>query len=305
VTLCVRYFLPFATIYVVFAVPFAILNFFASRHLEPVFAAINELMQRSAATGKPVAQGLLLRTISQANVLDGWTLAALVAAILVAPLPFGALIQATTERYLGREITFAQAYRVGFDRWLPLVGVSVLCFCAALIAYLAIVLVAAVIATALVFLTRSLHAVGIALTALTIIALLLAAVAFALVATLAVQMAYFTCVVERTAPFAAVSSGLRRVFVGVGLWRSLLVGAAFLAIGIGIALVGAIGQGLIATMLHSDVAGAIYSTVLRIATAAFTTAFMAIFYFDLRVREEGLDLALDAERARAQPLEPA
>lgn len=305
VTLCVRYFVPFATIYVVFAVPFAVVNFFATRNLQPVLRAINETMTRAAASGKPVDQAEVLRTIAHANLFDGWTAAALIGAILVAPLPIGALIEATAERYLGREIAFAQAYRVGFARWMPLVGVNVLCFFAALVAYLGIVVVTVAIALAFAFLAAALHGVGIVLSVLAFLILGLAAIAFALVATLAVQMAYFTCVVERAAPFAAVSTALRRVFVGVGLRRSLLVGAAFLAIGIGIGLVASIGQGLIFAMLHNDVVGAAYATILRVATAAFTTAFMAIFYFDLRVREEGLDLALEAERARAHSLETA
>jgi hypothetical protein len=39
---------------------------------------------------------------------------------------------------------------------------------------------------------------------------------------------------------------------------------------------------------------AIFSTLLSLATAAFVTAFVGIFYFDLRVRGEGFDLQLAA-----------
>jgi hypothetical protein len=42
--------------------------------------------------------------------------------------------------------------------------------------------------------------------------------------------------------------------------------------------------------IAGEIGGTAYAALVGIATAAFTTAFIAIFYYDLRVREEGFDL---------------
>jgi hypothetical protein len=42
----------------------------------------------------------------------------------------------------------------------------------------------------------------------------------------------------------------------------------------------------------------VYATIIEVATAAFTTAFITIFYYDLRVREEALDLQIAAQAAQ-------
>jgi hypothetical protein len=91
------------------------------------------------------------------------------------------------------------------------------------------------------------------------------------------------------------------VFFGVGLQRALLVGLAYVAILLGIEFVSSVGAVVLIGIVHSSVAGVAYETIVRVITAAFTTAFIAIFYFDLRVREEGFDLQLAAQAARTGP----
>jgi hypothetical protein len=101
-------------------------------------------------------------------------------------------------------------------------------------------------------------------------------------------------VLEGASFWDAFASGLRRVFVGVGLRRSLLVGLAYFAIFLGIGIVNAVGQGVLFGFVHSDVLGAIFSVIASVIAGAFSTVFLVLFYYDLRVREEGLDLQLSA-----------
>jgi hypothetical protein len=129
--------------------------------------------------------------------------------------------------------------------------------------------------------------------------------AVCLVVALAWQVSYFACVLEQQNFAVAFVSGIQRVFKGVGLQRALLVGLAYVAILIGITLVSGLGETLLIGLVHSAVAGTVYTTIVRVATAAFTTAFIAIFYYDLRVREEGLDLQLAAQAAPVVPVVPA
>jgi hypothetical protein len=81
----------------------------------------------------------------------------------------------------------------------------------------------------------------------------------------------------------------------------MLAGLAYVAIGFGIFIVTAIGESVLFGFLHSNLLGTIFATAVEVASAAFTTAFVTIFYFDLRVREEGLDLQIAARAAGALP----
>ena len=179
--------------------------------------------------------------------------------------------------------------------WPALVGLNVLYVACGGAVYLVSVVFLVFVVIALAFVTVQARAIGIALDVVVGGTFLIAALAFGIVAALAIQISYFTCVVERAPCVTAFSRGLSRVFARVGLQRALLVGVAFVAIGIGIFLVSLVGQSIILGIIHSEALGTAYATLLRIATAAFTTAFVAIFYYDLRVREEGLDLQLAAQ----------
>ena len=292
VNLCVRHFTTFALIYLVFAVPLAVFQFFGTQDQAKVFGALTDMLQQQAHTGKPADPEQFLKTLSHGPVFNVWTALALVSLLLVGPLPKAALISATSASYLGGSARFADAYRVALQKWLPLIGINLLYLGCGFVAYILLIVVAVVTGLALSLLVALLHAVGIAIAVAVGLVVVLAVLALAVVVGLALQVSYFTCVVENVPFVLAFSQGLQRVFQRVGLRRSLLVGLAYIAIVIGILVVSLLGQSVLFGLLHSNVAGTVYTTAVSIATAAFTTAFVGIFYFDLRVREEGLDLQL-------------
>ena len=297
VTLCVKNFVPLALIFIIYAIPYAIVQHLATRDLAQIAATFQGAINAPSAKTGAADPAALSHALSGAHI-NGWYPLLVVLVFFVAPLPAAALIEACAAAYFKRPTTLGSAYRVALKRWLPLIGINVLYLGAGLIVYVLVVLLAIAVIFALVLVTAALHAVGVALSVLVGAAVVLAGIAFFIVATLAVQISYFTCVLENAGTIVAFAQGLRRVFFGVGLVRSLLVGIAFVAISLGIGIVALLGQSIILSLSHSTVAGSIYETVVRIATAAFTTAFIAIFYYDLRVREDGLDLELAADAAR-------
>ena len=304
VTLSVKHFVPFALILVVYTIPLGIVQYFATADFARIMHTITATIAAQAAAGKPADPKVLSQALGSGQPLNGWYGLLGMLVFFVGPLPAAALIVACAAFYLGRSVTFGEAYRTALGRWLPLVGINLLYLGAGLLLYMVLVLLGVALIFGIVLITTALHAVGIALAVIVSLLATVLAVAFFIVAALAMQVSYFTCVVEGAGAVAAFSRGLRRVFVGVGLSRSLLVGAAFLAIGIGITMLSFVGESVLLGLLQNSIASTAYATVLRIATAAFTTAFVAIFYFDLRVREEGFDLQLDADRMRA-PAMPA
>ncbi len=298
VTLCVRHFVPLALIFVIYAIPYAIVEYLATQDLTHVISSVTTVLQSQTGGGRAADPSAIVKALGTAPHLNGWYPLLVVLTFFVGPLPAGALIHACDAYYFKRETTLRRAYRVALGRWLPLVGVNCLFLGAGLMLYVGFGLVAIVVTLGLVVLTSSLHAVGVAIAVAIGAALALVAIAFLIVATLAVQIAYFTCVIERENSIVAFARGIGRVFIGIGLARSLLVGIAYVTIAIGIGIVALVGESIVVGLVHNAAAGSAYAALVRVATAAFTTAFVAIFYYDLRVREEGLDLALAADAAR-------
>lgn len=294
VTLCVRHFALFALIFVVYAVPIAIFQFFGTADQAKFFGSLTDVVQAQAA-GKHVDPNAITKALSQTPaVLNVWTGLLILALVFVSPLPTAAMIEAASELYLGGASSFERAYRTALDRWLPLIGVNLLYIAAGIGLYIVIFIVALIFVFAIVLVAKASTPLGVAMGIVFGGIFLLAALAFGVIATLAIQISYFGCVVERQPFVTAFSRGISRVFGGTGLRRSLIAGLAYVAVLMGIGLVSLVGQSLLYGFLKSNVAGTIYETIVRVATAAFTTAFVAIFYYDLRVRTEGLDLHVAA-----------
>jgi hypothetical protein len=295
VTLCVRFFVPLAVVYVVFAVPQGVIQYFAGRSFARLFLILTQTLRTQGTRGTPADPTLLAHQLAALPAPSGWTLGAWVLVILLAPLALGALVSMTAQDYLGRASSFAQAYRTALDRWLPLIGVIAIFIVAGIFLYVAFAFVLTLVGFGIAFLYVFSHPLGLAIGIPLAIAVVLATLAFVLVAVLALQVAYFTCVIERASPIGAFVSSLARVFGGIGFPRALLFGGAYLAIAIGVGVVALVGELATMSFLHSEVAAQAYATLLRLVAAIFTTAFACIFYFDLRVREEGFDLQLAAQ----------
>ena len=300
VTLCVANFVPLSLLFLVYAIPLGIVQYFATKDVTSVLQAITEALQSQAAGGKSGDPQAIQHALAAAPSLNGWYPALIALMFFGGPLPTAALIEATSALYLGRASTFGDAYRAALGRWLPLIGINLLYLIAGVILYIGVVLALVVLIFGLAFVTAAVHWLGILIAVLIGTVALFAGIGFFIVVTLALQVSYFTCVVEGGGPVTSFGRGIRRVFVGVGLKRSLLVGIAFFAVALAIGIVSAFGEGALFAAVHNSAVGVAYSTIVRIATAAFTTAFLAIFYFDLRVREEGLDLQLAASAAQTQ-----
>ncbi len=300
VTLCVTHFVPFALIYVAFAIPLGIVKFFASRNLTMLIEAFADQLKGQSAGHAP-NPAAYNAAFAQAGDNFGWTAALFALTFFVGPLATAALIEATSATYLGGTTNFAKAYRAGLSRWLPMLGINIFYAVAGGVLYVIAIVVALLLFFALGAITLAAHALGIAISIVVGLAVAIVLIGIAVVVALALNVSYFSCVVERENTIVAFASGIGRVFSGVGLKRSLLVGSAYVAVIVGIWLVSALGQGVLVGVVRSELAGTIFTTLVAVATAAFLTAFMTIFYYDLRVREEGLDLQMAASRALGAP----
>lgn len=301
VNLCVKYFVPLTVIFVVYAIPLAVVQFFATQDFNHVLQSLVDAMRSGRQGDQSTA---LARELDSMSGVNAWAPLLILMSYFVYPLPAAALIATAAGFYLGKPVTFGEAYQAALSRWLNLIGVNVMYSFAAGFLYLAFVFLIVLLAFGIGFLYSVLPAVGIAIGVILGVLFLVLTIGFVIVATLAFEMSYFGCVLEKQNLAVAFVRGISRVFVGIGLRRSLLVGCAFAAIILGIGIVTAVGEAVIIGFFKDPVLGTVYTTVVRIATSAFTTAFITIFYFDLRVREEGLDLQLAAQASGSLPSTP-
>ncbi len=292
VTLCVKFFVPLLVVYVVFAVPYGIVAFYGAHDYTQMVTALGDAMRTSA--GHPARSPADLQR-ELAGIHGGPSLVLLgIAAFFVAPLAQAALIEMISADYLGRPTSFAQAYGAALARWLPLVGINLLFAVLGVFAYLAAIVVGLFLGVAVAIVAHFVVGLGIALGVIFGLTYLLALLAFGVLAVLTWYLSYMACVVEKMPSAGAFTTAVRRVFRSLDIRRSLLFGFAFLAIVFGIALLSLAGTVGIAELVHSDVVVSLFQIVLSIVSSIFSLAVLCVFYFDLRVREEGLDLQLAA-----------
>ncbi len=289
VTLTVRYFIPLAAIYVVFAAVLEAVSYLASQDQTRVMLALIDAIK----AGKPLDAALRTLSTQQTN-FGAWFGVLMVLAFFVAPLPAGALMASAAALYRGTKLSVADAYRVGLNRWPHLLGVGLMYGLTAGALYFGLILVFVLLALLIAALVAALHGVGVAIAVVLGVAAFLVLMCFIAVVAISFQVSCFSCVVERLNFVQAYMAGLRRSFVGVGFRRALAAGLAYMAVAIGLYIIAALGQAAMLALVRSSVLGIVFAIVLQVATITFTTMFLAIFYFDLRVREEGLDLQLAA-----------
>lgn len=303
VTLCVRNILPLALIWLLFAVPLELFQYFGTEDQTKTFGALADVLQKSAGKGSDF--DAVLKAMQGKPIFNAWTVMTFVWIFLVAPLPSAALMAATSALYLGRKIDVAGAYRTALARWPNLIGLAILWLICTVAALVVIFFVLFVAIFGLALVTVALHNVGIVIDVVFGIIATIGFFAIFMVGVVAYEMGAYACVIEGLGFVAAFSSGLQRVFSQAGFRRSLVFGLAYIAITLGLSFVTLIGQAVLLGLVRSQILGMAFTVLVAISTAGFITGFFTIFYFDLRVRKEGLDLQLAAAAVSTDALSTA
>lgn len=298
VTLCVRNFPLLALTWGAYAVALAVVEYFGTADQTRLYAALADALQHPSQGGA-FDWTPIIRASQAGQVFNGWTAAYLVLLVLLTPLPYAALIAALSSLYLGAPTSFGAAYRAGIGRFLHLLAYNIMWVFCALFAYVVFVFAMVILVLVLATLGQAWHLAGTIFGAVIGTAVVLATLGVAIVASLAYEVGICTCVIDRRNFAESFTWGLTRTFTRAGFWRSLLVGLASLAITIGYVVVSMTGQALLFGFVRSQALGLAYTAVVSIAGVIFLTAFVTIYYYDLRVRAEGFDLALGASGAEA------
>lgn len=233
---------------------------------------------------------------------DGSQLTALVGIalllIFLAPFTNNAVAVGVAAIYAGRKPTYREDFARVFARWVPLVGTSLLSLLVLIGTYLALVIGLAIVLVLGVALSRGSIVVGVIL-AIAAIVLTIAIVVFFVVLVMVLAFALYATTIEASRPADAIGEAFRRIFNRHEFPKALLIALAYLALQLGALLLSGVIGVLILSYAHSEAAQIAVSTVISAMLTAFITVLMAVYYYDVRTRTEGLDLEVALERLTA------
>lgn len=283
ITLYLRNFLPFVGIVLVMLVPLSVLQYaidsMQAGQISLIFHQITHPGSRlPAAATMPHFTGPAIAAIAIGFVLT----------IICEPFVYVAVAQGVARLYRGERVEFRACFGPVLRAWPRLLGFVGLVFAIGLVLYVALIFVGVVLVFAAVFLGKAGVVVIVIMAAVGVLAMF--ALFFALIwVILALTFGLYAIVLENATVFGAIASGMRRIFSRAEVWRAL-----------GISLVSALIAGtasllLSAIALVAEFYGLIWLDVaLKSLSSALVLPFpmilLAVYYFDVRVRREGLDL---------------
>ena len=284
VTLYVRNFVPFSLIVLVVIVPTAVLHYFAGLHASSTFTQLLQQIENPKRTVTPMAA-----------TTDGlFALASLGVSILLGAFAAVAVAVATARLYDAGRIDWGACY----IRTLSRVG-SILLVLAIEIVLMIMVIFAGAIAMGLAFFVAGVAVSGsVVLGVLAFIAaaiVVLVWLVFLVLCYFAFAFAYNAIGVEGTNLFVAMGSGFSRIFNRSEVLRACLVALAFVAMYIGLFIV-QVSVAAVFEAMNLHILNVAITAVISLVTFSFLTILLAVYYFDVRVRREGLDMQAQMER---------
>lgn len=290
VTVFVRRFVPIVAVLAVTTIPLLVLQALLFPNQTHVFNDLAAILRAGSDRGAAQRAAAALARDEHGS----RTVTYLVLRTLVRLVLWSALIAVIAAAYRGARLSLADAYRVGLARWpaqlavgLAFVVLGALATLPALVVYVLVILVTVGFATVLRWLVVTL-AVGV-VGGVLVFALFVATFGWMF---MAYNLAAVAVVDEGLPPIVAIGAGLRRAF-GVGTrWRTLVAGLVVALV----TFVGTLPLLAVAAFLtaatHLD---ALYYAIAgagQIVIEGLAATFVVAYARDMRIRREGLDLAL-------------
>lgn len=285
VTLYVRNFPLFAIISAFVIVPISIVNYFAIGQQSGTYAQILDQIQHPTRSASQMP----------AMPFSPWFLVLIAVSLAITPFMYVAMAAAVGRIYGGKAVDWRVAYGTALRHAGGIILTTILqgfiIGTAAVAGGFALVL-AMVAAILLIRFVPPLGVVTIVLSALVFLAYVIAL----MLCYLAIALAFDAIGIEEASFAAALSSGFVRVFNRTELGKATLVCLAFSAVQFGLVAVSLAGAALIQTFLHQAALQALFSGALSLVSTGFIGVLIAVYYFDVRVRREGLDMQAAIDR---------
>ncbi|MBV9719381.1 MAG: hypothetical protein JOZ77_08675 [Candidatus Eremiobacteraeota bacterium] len=290
VTLYIRNFVPFAAIVGVMVVPLGILQYFADLNAQPQLDAAFRIFTHPQTA----------RTEPMPTMFDSPTsIAVLVLLALVAyiiwPFALNAVAVGVSLLYRNMRVDFRTCYNAVFRRWPQIVGmifIALFVFLGWYVALFAVLMVVGGLVAMLAVIASGFAIfLGITIGIVSILAFLLGFASLMI----AVTFAMYAVVIEERPAIDSLALGFSRVFNRREFWRAVLFSlAAGAVVFAGSAMLGFVS--IMAALAHLPLLQAVIDTVSRAVITPFAAVLLAIYYFDVRIRHEALDLETSLER---------
>lgn len=286
VTLYVRNFVPLTIIALFVVLPVTIMQYIATVG----DTSYQQLLDQIQHPGRHPA--------AASPHFSGWLIGFFAVAILLTPYATVAIAAAAGMVYRGLAVDWRSAYAVALRRW-DAVLLTVVCEIALLVVLIfagAIALgIAFSIAILLVRVAAPLAVIIFILAAILTVAYFLAMVLFYL----SFAFAFDAIGIEQVSAGRAIASGFARIFNRAELGKATVISLALIAVYIGIMIVSMVVAGIFTGLVHIAALNSIVQGIMTLISTAFLGLLIAVYYFDVRVRREGLDLQADIERLEA------
>ncbi len=297
---------PFTAILAIVIVPSALLSYLQTKDMLNVLISVFAHTMQGHGAQPDLSK---LNAIAPSG--SYLTFQALQYLILFVGLPFanGAVVAGVSQAYLGLPVRFADAYRVALRRWLAILILMFLWFVVAIF----VILVMFAFFFLIVFLGAALTAAtrgtgGSGLFAVTLGIFLIAAIIVGLCAGvflyLTFAMSFIAVVIEHVDPIQAFGGAISRMFASHQFWRGFVLALALAGINFGLSAVLVTSGMLFAFLLKAPALYIIAAELQSLFFAPFAIVAAAVFYYDIRIRREGYDLQMLADRF-ASALPPA
>jgi len=214
--------------------------------------------------------------------------------LVIMPFAFVALASAVGDIYATQRATWRASYAAALRRWPAVLGTE----------FMTLVIFGAATMGLGLFLGVLIgvgFAVGRGPGAAVVLVILTIAIAIVMVFAFGLMMfglgfAFIGVCVEKAGVFAAIGSGFARVFDRKEIGRAILILLGMVAVTIGIQIVAAVALALIQGFHRNVILYELVSAPLTLVSNTFTGLLFAVYYFDVRVRREGLDVQSALER---------
>ncbi len=287
----------FTALVAVVIVPSSIISYFQTRGLLDFYV---DTIQHAITSPNSTPD---LSKINSLMPNDAWQGVQFALVFLGAPFAYGAVVAGVSRAYLGLPVLFADCYRFALRRWLAILILVFGWFIAGLMLIIAFAIVAAIAGGVVALLGAGLGRnafFGISLVIL-MIGLLIAGLGMAVMMYLTSAMSFIAVVIEGVDPFKAFFGAFARMFSANQFWRGFLLALALTGIYLGASLVASLGGGLLAFYLKSPALYLISVGLISLFFGPFAVITAAVFYYDVRIRREGYDLQMLADRFASPP----
>lgn len=291
VTLYIRNFAPLTLIMLFALIPTSLARYYTMQNSTAFYGAL--LQQISGAPGHKPSPAKINKALESTPALGAASVAALVFTIFVLPFANVGIALGVAMVYDAQAVDVRLAVLGALRRWPAVLLMGIFEMLAILVWGVAgglIFGILAVFGVAVGIALPGLRVAGIILLALALLAWLLTFVPLLL----AVLLSFCAIGIEHVPAPRAFVQGLARTYNRAHFKRTMLVSLAFLAIQAGSVVAVIVGQAVSLLILKSALFETVVTTLLSMVSAAFLSVAVAVYYYDLRVRLEGLDLRISA-----------